>query len=86
MWMAKGKKTGGRQKGTPNKLGNNVRETIIKVYDMIGGDEAFAAWAKDNRRDYYQLYGKAMPREVTVEGALRLEEIVAGGEDPDSEQ
>jgi hypothetical protein len=83
--MAKGRKTGGRQKGVVNKLTGDIRQSIIKVYEKIGGDEAFAEWAQDNRRDFYPLYVKLIPKEVNLGGTVRLEDIVSGGDDPDNE-
>lgn len=82
--MAKGRKTGGRKKGSVNKLTGDVRQSIISVYEKIGGDEAFATWAKQNPRDFYPLYAKLAPKEVELGGTVRLEDIVAGGDDPNN--
>lgn len=40
--MAKGKKTGGRAKGTPNKVTSTMRENIKKVLDPYFQSEQFA--------------------------------------------
>jgi hypothetical protein len=37
--MAKGKKTGGRQAGTPNKFTGELREMILQALDGAGGVE-----------------------------------------------
>lgn len=83
--MAKGKKTGGRQKGSLNKTSLNVKESVMRVYDLIGGDDAFADWAKTNKTEFYKITAKLIPRDVDVSGSVRLEDIVAGGDDPDNE-
>lgn len=40
--MAKGKKTGGRTKGTPNKTSSAVRSAIAKMLDGYFNSETFA--------------------------------------------
>jgi len=78
--MAKGMKTGGRQKGTPNKMATRVKEALEHVYDAIGGDEAFAAWAKTEPTEFYKLYAKLLPKDINTtlnsndELARRLQE------------
>ena len=39
--MAKGKKTGGRQAGTPNKVSSTVRRAIAKMLDEYYNSETF---------------------------------------------
>lgn len=63
--MAAGKKTGGRKKGTPNKLSSGVKSNIVGVFDKIGGREAMAKWAKDNQTEFYRLYARLLPTEVS---------------------
>jgi len=80
-------KTGGRKPGSKNKATKDVRESILNVYEKIGGDEAFAEWAKkpENQKDYYQIYAKLVPRDINVDATVRLEELVAGGDDPNTD-
>ena len=58
------KKTGGRKAGTPNKVSNIVPDNVIAVFDEIGGNEAMAEWAKDNRTEYYRLWSKLLPKQI----------------------
>lgn len=83
--MAKGRKTGGRQKGSLNKTSLNVKEAVLRVYEKIGGDDAFAEWAKDNKTEFYKITAKLIPRDIELGGTVRLEDIVAGGDDPNNE-
>lgn len=73
--MAKGVKTGGRKKGTPNKLQRDVKESILDVFDMLGGVDAFHNWAVREKTEFYKLYGKLLPKDLNakVEGALSVE-------------
>jgi hypothetical protein len=62
--MAAGRKTGGRQPGTPNKLGGTAKENIANVFTRLGGVQAMVKWAEDNPTQFYQLYGKLLPLQV----------------------
>jgi hypothetical protein len=73
--MAKGAKTGGRVKGTPNKLTVSVKEAIEHVAVELGGADAMLAWVRSdpaNERIFYsQIYTKLLPKniEATLTGA-----------------
>lgn len=60
-----GPKYGGRQKGTPNKSTAAVKEALTKAYTTIGGDKSFAAWARANETEFYKLWAKMLPQEVS---------------------
>jgi len=59
-----GNKTGGRQKGTSNKVTRGVRDNILDVFERIGGVKNFAAWAVDNQTEFYRHYAKLLPLEI----------------------
>ena len=65
--MATGKKTGGRQAGTPNKLGATAKENIACVFTRLGGVQEMVKWAKANPTQFYQIYAKLLPLQVTGE-------------------
>lgn len=62
--MAAGRKTGGRPKGSRNKITYGVKHSILRVFEEIGGVEAFAEWATENRHEFYRHYAKLLPIEV----------------------
>lgn len=64
--MATGHKTGGRKKGTPNKLSISVKENVIAVFHEIGGIETMTDWARGNPTQFYALYCKLLPTEAAV--------------------
>lgn len=64
--MAAGVKTGGRQKGTPNKISATVRENVVAVFDEIGGVDQMVMWARENTTEFYRLYARLLPTETTV--------------------
>ena len=63
--MATGFKTGGRQRGTPNKITRAFRESVQIAYDAIGGDEAFASWARENPTEFFKICARLIPTELT---------------------
>lgn len=60
-------KTGGRQRGTPNKVTGTFREAVRTVYEGLGGHAAFLAWAKKNPDEFYRLAARLIPTEVAEE-------------------
>lgn len=63
--MAKGKKTGGRNKGTPNKITKDVREAILGAFDEVGGQAYLAKVANDIPQVFCTLLGKVLPTQIT---------------------
>ena len=62
-----GLRRGGGRTG-PNKLTTQAREAFQIAFDEIGGPEALAAWAAENRTEFYKLYGRLIPTEITGAG------------------
>lgn len=66
--MAKGIKTGGRQKGTPNKINAVAKDAIALAAEDLGGAERIVAWAKEdplNERAFWtQIYPKLIPVQI----------------------
>lgn len=60
-----GERRGGRQKGTPNKTTASVKAALQSVYDQRGGDAAFLAWSNENPTEFYKLWGRQLPHEVS---------------------
>ena len=61
-------RTGGRPKGSPNKLTKSAREAFQHAFEKSGGFEELTAWAKANRTQFYQLYARLIPVEHVGEG------------------
>lgn len=71
--MAKGVKTGGRRPGTPNKRTVAFADALKLAYQRVGGDKAFAAWAKKNPDVFYGgLMTKLLPHELNVQAELEV--------------
>jgi hypothetical protein len=78
-----GRKTGGRQKGTPNRVSATARDNIIRAFDDLGGVPALVEWAKANRADFYRIYARLLPVESHIGGADggAVEVDLAGGKE-----
>lgn len=59
-------KTGGRAPGTPNKATASVKEALSLAFDGVGGVPALKAWAMDHPGDFYKLWAKMLPTDVTL--------------------
>lgn len=65
-------KTGGRQKGTPNRVTKTAREAFMFAAEKIGGAERLARWAEQNETEFFKLYARLIPQEVTGEEGQAL--------------
>lgn len=65
--MALGQKTGGRQKGTPNKTTATVKSVLEETFERMGGVDAMHAWASENPTEFFKIYAKLLPVEMKGE-------------------
>lgn len=72
----RGQKTGGRQKGTPNKDTAELRDMILIALDRAGGVKYLEERAKDTPASFLTLIGKVLPQNVNMSGTLNLRELV----------
>jgi hypothetical protein len=76
--MARGKKTGGRTKGTPNKITGDLRALIMGALEEVGGQDYLVRQAWENPGVFVALLGKALPRDFNLGGGLKLEVNLVG--------
>ena len=63
--MAKGKKTGGRRKGVPNKFSGQLKDMILRALDESGGVDYLVRCANaENPAPFLALVGKVLPLTV----------------------
>jgi hypothetical protein len=66
--MAAGRKTGGRQKGTPNKTTALLKDAILTAADNAGGSQGLIGYlqvqAMTNPGPFMALLGKVLPTQV----------------------
>jgi len=79
--MARGRKTGGRVAGTPNKFSGAVRELILAALDGVGGQAYLERVAEQNPAAFLTLLGKVLPLQVqgpAADGAHQVTIVVEG--------
>lgn len=59
--MARGKKTGGRVAGTPNKVTGALKEMILGALQDSGGQEYLKIQGQQNPTAFLSLLGKVLP-------------------------
>jgi hypothetical protein len=74
-------KTGGRQRGTPNKITGLLKDAILKAAEKAGGEggiEAFleAQARKENNAPFMALLGKVLPTQLAAEEDALVPQIV----------
>lgn len=67
--MAKGRKTGGRKKGSVNKVTASTKAALEKAFGELGGVPSLVKWAEEQPTEFYKLWSKLVPADVKVEGS-----------------
>jgi hypothetical protein len=49
-----------------------AREAFQAAFDRIGGVERLSSWAEENPGEFYKLYGRLIPTEITGAGGEPL--------------
>lgn len=80
--MAKGIKTGGRQKGSLNKTTKELKDMILQALDESGGVEYLKQTAIDHPTAFMTLIGKVLPLQVSgVDGGPLVVQVVKFADD-----
>jgi hypothetical protein len=74
--MARGRKTGGRQKGTPNKITRAFRDAVQRIYKGIGGDKHSRDWAKDNPTEFCKIAARQGVLQVGQTASQRTSNVI----------
>lgn len=77
-----GNKTGGRQKGTPNKFTTSFKELVTKTFQTLEEkqDKGMANWAIKNETDFYKIAARLIPAEMQTQmtGELLIKVVREG--------
>lgn len=65
--MALGRKTGGRQPGSPNKTTVSVKAAFEQAFDELGGAASLVSWGREQPTEFYKLYAKLLPVQVNAD-------------------
>jgi hypothetical protein len=56
-----------RTKGSANTLKVTARDAVWKVFHELGGVQHMKRWATENPSEFYKLYARLVPTQVTGE-------------------
>ena len=62
----------GRPKGALNKTTVAVKDALSNAFEGIGGQQSFDAWARENPTEFYKLFVKLLPIQITGDPANPL--------------
>jgi hypothetical protein len=62
----------GRPHGIPNRTTVSVKAALEAAFQGLGGVPALIAWGQQEPSEFYRLWGKLLPRNVTIEGGAQL--------------
>jgi hypothetical protein len=57
----KGNKTGGRKKGTQNKVSLSLKQAVLETFEQLGGVRHMATWAKRHPSEFYRITARLVP-------------------------
>ena len=52
------------RKGSPNKVGAQVKDNLVAVFTRLGSTAGMADWAKDHKTEFYKMYAALAPKEI----------------------
>jgi hypothetical protein len=71
---ADGSKSGGRKKGTGNKVPQLIKGAITEAFTQLGGVDYLVGVARDDPKTFCALLAKLVPAELSaqIEGTMNL--------------
>ena len=69
-------RTGGRQKGTINKTTASVKEALTQAFEQMGGVPALLTWGRSSPDEFYKLWAKMLPTEITANVNATVQYVV----------
>lgn len=61
----RGRRFGGRKKGTPNKVTGDLRAMVLGALSDAGGQDYLTKQAKKNPKAFMALLGRCLPKDIT---------------------
>jgi hypothetical protein len=80
-------KTGGRKKGSTNRIALSVKEAVWNAFLELQEDEStnIVTWGKRNLKDFYIIAAKLIPAELTGRDGKDLIPEISFGSTPTDE-
>lgn len=61
---------GGSRKGIPNKTTVAMKDALQQAFDQLGGVPALVRFGQSQPADFYKLWIKMLPQDVTLTGKV----------------
>jgi hypothetical protein len=58
----------GRPKGMQNKTTQSVKAALTEAFEQMGGVKSLVAWGEAEPAEFYRIWGRLVPHEVSGEG------------------
>ena len=71
----------GRPPGSVNKFTKTAKDNFQECFKQLGGVPAFVKWARRNPDEFYKLYARLIPVEVSGTGEDGAIKIVISGKE-----
>jgi hypothetical protein len=81
--VAAGRKTGGRQKGSVNKVTAEIKDMIAAALNNKGGVKYLEQQADENPTAFLTLVGKIVPMQLTAAHSVTMTDPVKAREEVD---
>lgn len=62
--MARGVKTGGRKKGTQNKINSDIKAMVLEALHLSGGVQYLVEQAQSNPSAFIGIVSKLVPKDI----------------------
>lgn len=67
----KRKKTGGRKKGSQNKLTSSFKDLVQTTFEQLEeSGQGMLGWAQTNKTDFYKIASKLIPQEMGIKAEV----------------
>ena len=75
------KKTGGRKKGSKNKISTDIKAAYLEAFEKRGGVQGLLDWAAESTDSFYAQVSKMLPKEIdaSVTATVNLPDLIVGG-------
>lgn len=77
----------GKPKGAQTRQTKAVKQCIINAFEEMGGVKNLVKWGKENQTEFYKLWGRMIPHEVTGEDGgdvkITINKVVHSARDRD---
>lgn len=57
----------GHRKGIPNIIPQEVKQSVMSVYNALGSADGLLKWARKNQTEYYRMLVAILPKEQKIE-------------------